>query len=156
MDISLLICNSGAAARCADIIMSTDFGRLYFPMREMLEDEIARACEVGDIHYAADADEIVGVLWSQQTGMFNTFPYLHIIAVSEDVRGSGIGSVLMDFFERRALGDRMRTRAFLLTKANNDRAQKFYERRGYRRLCEIDGLFRRNTAELLYMKDLRK
>ena len=31
--------------------------------------------------------------------MFHSYPYLHMIAVRDDMRGKGIGTELMDFLE---------------------------------------------------------
>ncbi len=55
--------------------------------------------------------------------------YLLAIAVDKELRGDGVGSVLMDFFEERAraIGS---TRLSLDVSAKNDGARRFYERRG--------------------------
>ncbi len=56
--------------------------------------------------------------------------YLHAIAVDDELRGDGVGSVLMDSFEERA---RMSgsTRLSLDVSAKNE-ARQFYERRGWK------------------------
>lgn len=55
--------------------------------------------------------------------------YLSAIAVDEELRGDGVGSVLMDFVEERARASGS-TRLSLDVSAKNERARQFYERRG--------------------------
>lgn len=88
-------------------------------------------------------------------GIFHSFPYLHMIAVRDDLRGRGIGTELMDFFERDALENgrnKLRTKVFLTVADFNPAAEAMYEHRGYVGLCELPGLFRRRVTEKLMMK----
>ncbi len=55
--------------------------------------------------------------------------YVQFIAVDEDLRGDGVGSVLMDSLEERARASRS-TRLSLDVSAKNERARRFYQRRG--------------------------
>lgn len=55
--------------------------------------------------------------------------YLLAIAVDKELRGDGVGSVLMDFVEERARASRS-TRLSLDVSAMNEGACRFYERRG--------------------------
>ena len=55
--------------------------------------------------------------------------YLQAIAVDKELRGDGVGSVLMDYFEERARGSGS-TRLSLAVSAKNAGACRFYERRG--------------------------
>ncbi len=55
--------------------------------------------------------------------------YLQGIAVDKELRGDGVGSVLMDFVEERARA-RGSTRLSLDVSARNEGACRFYERRG--------------------------
>ena len=55
--------------------------------------------------------------------------YIHAIAVDREVRGDGVGSVLMDFLEERARASGS-TRLSLDVSAKNEKARRFYERRG--------------------------
>jgi ribosomal protein S18 acetylase RimI-like enzyme len=55
--------------------------------------------------------------------------YLQAIAVDTELRGDGVGSVLMDSFENRAR-DSGSTRLSLDVSAKNEDARRFYERRG--------------------------
>ena len=55
--------------------------------------------------------------------------YLQAIAVDKELRGDGVGSVLMDFVEERARASGS-TRLSLDVSAKNEGARRFYERRG--------------------------
>ena len=55
--------------------------------------------------------------------------YLQAIAVDKELRGDGVGSVLMDFFEEQARASGS-TRLSLDVSAKNEGACRFYERRG--------------------------
>jgi ribosomal protein S18 acetylase RimI-like enzyme len=55
--------------------------------------------------------------------------YLLAIAVDKELRGDGVGSVLMDYFEERARGSGS-ARLSLDVSAKNAGACRFYERRG--------------------------
>lgn len=55
--------------------------------------------------------------------------YLQAIAIDEELRGSGVGSVLMDFLEGQAR-ESGSTRLSLDVSAKNERAHRFYERHG--------------------------
>jgi ribosomal protein S18 acetylase RimI-like enzyme len=55
--------------------------------------------------------------------------YVWALAVDEELRGQGIGSVLMDFAEEHARASGS-TRLTLDVEAKNDKARRFYERRG--------------------------
>ena len=55
--------------------------------------------------------------------------YLQAIAVDKELRGDGVGSVLMDSFEERARASGS-TRLSLDVSAKNEGARRFYERRG--------------------------
>ena len=55
--------------------------------------------------------------------------YLQAIAVDKELRGAGLGSILMDHLEGRARSSGS-TRLALDVSANNEGASRFYERRG--------------------------
>ncbi len=56
--------------------------------------------------------------------------YLHAIAVDKELRGDGVGAVLMDSYEERARASGS-TRLSLDVSAKNEGARRFYERRGW-------------------------
>ncbi|CAM2854254.1 GNAT family N-acetyltransferase [Slackia exigua] len=144
------------AAPCARLIFGTALGRGYYPTEEFLRRELERGISEDDCFLATDDGEAVGVVWFQRRGAFRSFPYLHLIVVREDCQGRGFGRALMDFFENEILEDDGRrlvcTNAFLLVNKDNDFARSMYEKRGYREVTELDGLFRRKATEVLMVK----
>lgn len=146
--------------RCADIIFDTEMGKKYYPTKDYVLKELEKSQNRDEIYVARNEDEKVhGILWYQQIGMFHTFPYLHIIAVDKDYQNKGIGSKLLDFFERQVLKEcenQIRTKIFLTVGDFNETAENVYVNRGYAKICEIKGLFRKNITEKLYMKVVTK
>ncbi len=56
--------------------------------------------------------------------------YLQTIAVDKELRGDGVGAILMDSYEERARASGS-TRLSLDVSATNEGARRFYERRGW-------------------------
>ena len=147
-------------SQCVDILFASELGRNYYPRRELLEDELRKGSTTDELYVKATGGvtsdvEVLGVIWYQMEGMFHSFPYLHMIAVREDMRGAGLGTELMDFFEQDVLArgrNHIRTKAFLTVGSFNGTAEAFYQKRGYVGLTTIDGLFRRGISEKLMMK----
>ncbi len=143
---------------CANIIWETEMGKKYYPTKKYLLKEIEKGQNRDEIYVAeADTGDIQGVIWYQLVGMFHHFPYLHIIAVKEDWQKQGIGSKLLDFFERDALKsgkNHISTKVFLSVGDFNVEAEKLYSNRGYEKICEIEGLFRKNITEKIFIKQI--
>jgi diamine N-acetyltransferase len=80
-------------------------------------------------------------------------PYIQTFALSRNLQGRGIGSAVMGFVENQAItaGDR---NLWVAASDFNTGAQRFYERHGYARVAEIDGLLRDNRTEILMRKPL--
>lgn len=141
---------------CVDLIFRSVLGKKYYPKREMLYDKVRLGIEQDCFFAAWDEDgQLMGILWYQPEGMFHSFPYVHMLAVDEKYQHQGIGTKLMDFLEKDVLtrgGSRIRTKLFLVTADFTPVAEQMYIDRGFEKLCEIPGLFRRNVTEKLYMK----
>ena len=75
---------------------------------------------------------VVLVLFAPLMRIIDSIPdgdfYLGAMAVDEELRGDGVGSVLMDSFEERARASGS-TRLSLDVSARNEGARRFYERR---------------------------
>ena len=76
---------------------------------------------------------IVETLFAPMMRIVDSVPdgdfYVQFIAVDKELRGAGVGSVLMDFAEERARAEGL-TRLSLDVSAKNEGARRFYERRG--------------------------
>ena len=151
------IINPEDLSQCIDILFVPEIGQLYFPKRELLEAELKKSMlsDCVFVDKSMDGNTIQGVIWYQREGLFHTFPYLHMIAVHDDCKHKGVGSILMDYFEQDSLRygkNKMRTKVFLLVNELNTNAQKFYLNRGYEEVGRLDSLFRKGVTEKLFMK----
>ena len=101
------------------------------------------------------AIRVAGVLEGAIAVKTNWFcgPYIQTFALSRNLQNQGIGSHIMAFVETQArtAGDR---NLWVAASDFNTSAQRFYERHGYARVAEIDGLLRNNRTEILMRKPL--
>lgn len=140
---------------CVALILTTEMGKKYYPAAQMLRSEMERGLNEDELFVLKDGDSVEGVLWYQLHGIFHSYPYLHIIAVSAKHQGQGLGKKMLAFFEKDALehsNNHLRTKAFLTVGDFNRHAEDVYIRKGYVKVGELEGLFRRNITEKLYMK----
>lgn len=80
-------------------------------------------------------------------------PYIQTFALAPAVQGRGIGSAVTAFIEAQARGAGCRN-LWVAASDFNDGALRFYERHGFVRVAEIDGLLRDDRAEVLLRKKL--
>ena len=80
-------------------------------------------------------------------------PYIHMLGLAPAVQGQGLGSALLAFIEQvaRLTGER---NVWVAASDFNTHAQRFYERFGFKRVAELDGLVRDERTEFLYRKRL--
>lgn len=99
---------------------------------------------------AEEDGRVVGFVVYRLRGTFAHSGYILDVGVASEGQNRGAGSLLMDAAEAEIL--RHGPNVFLLVSAFNTRAQRFYERRGYRRIGEIPDYIRRGVTEVLYRK----
>jgi diamine N-acetyltransferase len=80
-------------------------------------------------------------------------PYLQTIAVLPAFQSSGIGGVMLDWFEARARLARQRN-IWLCVSAFNTEAQKFYRAHGWEHAADLPDLIREGVGEQLMRKRL--
>ena len=83
---------------------------------------------------------------------------VHWIGVKKAYQGRGIGTKLMKFIEQYAMTHGCR-KICLYTGKTMRKARHFYEKLGYRQICEFPdyyGYSRGNTTAVLYCKKLQK
>ncbi|MEJ0091124.1 MAG: GNAT family N-acetyltransferase [Limisphaerales bacterium] len=101
-----------------------------------------------EVHVATVDQQSVGVLILHLAGLLNG--YIQILAVHPDWRGRGLGTQIMRFAEERIF--RQSPNVFLCVSAFNHRAQKFYERLGYRHIGELPDFLVQGHAEIILRK----
>lgn len=137
--------------QCVKILADSDLGRIYFGSGQNIENTLAVGIATEEVYVAiSDGGECMGFIWFAYRASFHSFPYLHIIAVDEKLRGRGLGRELMEFFE--SLIFPQFAKAFLVVADFNPRAKKLYESLGYVEVGAIPGLYKNGITEYLMMK----
>ena len=136
---------------CTAALLNSKLGHEYFSAdraRAALTDGITR----GEVVVAVvETGECLGFVWVVPAGAFHSFPYVHIIAVKETVRGLGIGTQLLGFVEETVFATS--SKVFLVVADFNPDAKRLYERLGYRQVGQIPGLYKAGVTEYLMMKE---
>ena len=143
-------------ADCSAFLFATELGQRYYPLRRLLDEAVAKACQRDAIFLAYEGQRLVGVLWYVEEGSFYTYPYLHMIVVDESCRGKGYGRRMLAYMEERLLEKRMTSKIYLVVTENNQAAQKLYAGVGYQKVGRLENLYRKGVHELLMEKFLSK
>ena len=98
-----------------------------------------------EVHVAEMENQIAGALILFLDGPLNG--YIQTIALHPGWRNRGLGQQLMQFAEERIF--RHSPNVFLCVSSFNHRAQKFYERLGYRRVGELPDFLAQGFSEIL-------
>lgn len=78
-------------------------------------------------------------------------PYLELLAILPPHQGQGIGSFVLDWFEREALRHGARN-LWVCASSFNGRALDFYQRHGFRAAATLPGLVANGYDEILMRK----
>ncbi len=104
------------------------------------------------VQVAEEDGSVIGFVEYLLRGTFGHSGYVWALGVAPEAQGRGVGTLLMDAAEDEIF--RAGPNVFLLVTATNTRAQRFYERRGYRRIGEIADYIQPGITEVLYRKTL--
>lgn len=104
-----------------------------------------------EVHVARENGRPSGFIVLQRFGVASA-PYIKTVAVADGSRGRGVGSALLDFAERRFRGEARFL--FICVSSFNDRARALYERRRFRRVCDLDDHVIDGASEILLRKRL--
>jgi ribosomal protein S18 acetylase RimI-like enzyme len=153
MNINVIKAEDRHLADCAAAVLDSELGDVYFKDRKRAVQALTRGISRGEIFVAVNNDlECLGFIWVNPSGMFDKFPYLHMIAVRREYRGIGIGKILIRYFEDNYRNDG--SKAFLVVADFNPKAKTLYESLGYKEVGVIPGLYKEGVAESLMMKEL--
>jgi ribosomal protein S18 acetylase RimI-like enzyme len=136
---------------CAAIVCASAIGERYGFKPDAFSDTLAAALAAGGELFVAEQDvRVIGFAWIDARGAFSTAPYLRLIAVDESLRGSGVGSALLEEFERRTVS--VGRDWCLLVSDFNTAARAFYQRHGYREAGALPDFARVGITEILMVK----
>ena len=116
---------------CAKIAVNSEIGLRYGFIEEKLARSMGESVQKGACIIVAldERGSMEGFAWVEPKGAFGFAPYLKLIVVGSEKRGSGAGTALLEEYEKRTNGaGRFWT---LLVSDFNARAISFYERQGY-------------------------
>lgn len=116
-------------------------------------DQCQKNCHNPDfqVYIAYIGDKPSGIIIIDPKGVAGS-PYIKSIAVYPEFRGKGVGATLLSFAE-----ELFRSRSkyiFLCVSSFNLRAQKFYEKNGYKVVGELKDYIIKGASELLIHKRL--
>lgn len=108
------------------------------------------AIEKGELAVLRENEGIIGIAVIDLNGMFSEYPLLRLIGVHEQHRGNGHGAQLLTYYD--TVGFRHKERIFLVVANWNTKARALYERHGYVKVGEIEGLYHPTETESIMMK----
>ena len=86
--------------------------------------------------------------WIQYSFLFERIPFINRFYILEDFRGLGDGTLSLLIWERQ-MQERMYDKFMLSTSASNEKAQKFYEKQGYKKIGQLN---LPDSEEIFYFK----
>ncbi len=136
---------------CKYAYANSRLGQVYRSPDDLLKSHLAEGINKGEIFVALDEnDQCLGFIWIVQKGVFDQFPYCKVLAVKQQYRGQGIGTILLNYFEK--IGFTNTTKIFILVSDFNQRAQQLYKRLGYINVGLIPNLFKEGVSEHILVK----
>jgi ribosomal protein S18 acetylase RimI-like enzyme len=99
---------------------------------------------------AGPPGEPAGFVWYVEKGAFSRSGYVMLIGVDPALQGQKVGEALMDKAESLMFGRSQDV--FLLVSDFNERAQRFYRRRGYELVGALPGYILADISELIFRK----
>jgi [ribosomal protein S18]-alanine N-acetyltransferase len=132
--------------RCAEIMAGTDpWITLGMDFEQCLK---AFEGDFREVYIAWYGSDLAGYVILQVCGTFSG--YIQSICMSENYRGKGFGTSLIEFCEKRIL--EFSPNIFICVSVFNKGAMKLYNRMGYKLIGELDSFLKEGYTELLLRK----
>jgi ribosomal protein S18 acetylase RimI-like enzyme len=137
---------------CARIACTSSLREAYGFTEEAWQERLKKALTLDEnlLFVAEHQQEIAGFAWAHPHGAFLAAPYLRFIAVGEGMRGLGIGSLLLDEYEKRTAS--VGKDFFLLVSDFNSSAIRFYEQHGYGQVGILPDFSVHGIGEIIMVK----
>ena len=136
------------ARRCAKMMCSTEpwitIGRTFQESLALMGDATR------EIYVAEESAIVRGFIILNMRGAF--VGYIQTVCVDAAARGSGVGTRLVEFAERRIFAET--PNVFLCVSSFNPRARALYERLGYELIGELKNYLIPGASELLMRKTI--
>lgn len=151
MELNICKGNINNISDCEVALSDSELGRRYFSTPGSARKTLEEGFQKEEIYVAVDQNgNCCGFLWNIFKGIFHSFPYIHIVAVKEEMRGLGIGKKLLRFAEDLCF--QTTSKIFLVVADFNPDAKRLYEKVGYTEVGLIPSLYRQGINECLMMK----
>jgi len=138
-------------ADCIEAHKYSQLGEIYYHPDEEMAELLIDGFNKGEIYVALDKDRnCLGFIWIALSGTFYGFPYCRILAVKKEYRGKGVGTALLNYYQK--MGFAKSGRLFILVSDFNKGARKLYERLGFIQVGTIPDLFKKGISELILAK----
>jgi ribosomal protein S18 acetylase RimI-like enzyme len=136
------------ARRCAEMMCSTEpwitIGRNFDESLAIVRDPTR------EVYVAVAGGRIEGFIILNMRGAF--IGYIQTVCVDASARGSGLGTQLVEFAEKRIFAET--PNVFLCVSSFNPRARQLYERLGYELIGELKDYLIPGASELLMRKTI--
>lgn len=145
---------------CSRILKDSKLGRLYFSDGKgnyIGEALLLEGFDKDDIYVSFHEDnpsKLIGFSWIQSRGIFNWFPFLHLLAIDKDQRGQGYGKSHLLHFEEVCKREYESDKVFLMVGNYNQKAIELYEGFDYKPVGQVPNLFVQGIDELLFYKEI--
>ncbi len=137
---------------CIKTLQLSSLGEEYFSEPGSAESFLSKGFKDKEIYIVLDKNKTyIGFVYFMLNGTFYRFPFLHVIAISPVYRNKGIGTKLLDYFEKFAFEHA--NKIFLTVADFNPKAKQLYERQGYKTVGSIPNLYVDGVTENLMMKN---
>jgi ribosomal protein S18 acetylase RimI-like enzyme len=103
-----------------------------------------------EVYVCRDGENLLGFIVLQMAGVLKG--YIQSICVSPETRGSGLGTALIQFAEKRIFS--VSPNAFMLVSAFNEKAASLYHRLGYEKIGTLKNFVIDGLDEFLLRKTI--
>lgn len=134
---------------CAQIISTEDAWRVYGLDYLKSYDVLSTMDDV--IYVALKNEKVIGFITIKINGVGNVGAYVRMIAVNREYRGTGVGTVLVEYIQNLAKQNG-KNNIFLICSVENSNAKRFYERVGFKQVGILESLVIDNHDEILFRR----
>lgn len=106
-----------------------------------------------EIYIAEEEGEFLALGTLRINGLANMGAYIRMLIVKEEFRGEGIGAKMIEYLNK--IASQQVPNTFLICSVENKKAQKFYEKLGFKQVGIMKDLVINGHDEILYRKKFR-
>lgn len=135
-----------------DCLSQSKLKEAYFYDVTHTEKFFDEAMEKEELYVYMIDDKVIGFIRVDNKGMLSRFPLLRCISIHPEYRSRGYGSKLLQYFIK--MGHKDSEKIYLCVSDFNPSAFKLYTQIGFRKLGEIEDLYKPGITEYLLYRDI--